>query len=323
MENRFKASVVVAAYNAQKSIPKCVDSLLRQTLRGVEVILVDDGSKDGTGAVCDGYAGRHSNVVSLHRRNGGCGVARNTGADAARGEYIGFADADDWVEPDMYEKLYGAASSLGADIAMCDYFRERGARRDTKPRIDAEFVRAKVFSKDTPGFAPSKNSFFGTVVCWNKIFKRSFYARNIRFPCGLHLAEDVPAVFKALSRAGRICAVDEKLYHYRAEGASNSRVYDGRALDVFKAAGILLDDMAKNDYGAFKDFVVRSVANDALHHFKSIGGSFRREYHARFMEFAERLEKQGLLGCLGGKDAFKVKCFRSLGPRASSIIAKI
>ena len=323
MEKRAKVSVIVAAYNAEKSLGRCVEALLAQRLGDIEVVLVDDGSSDGTGGICDGYARRDDRVRALHQPNRGCGAARNSGARVARGEYIGFADADDWIEPEMYSLLYSRAIAAGADIAMCDYFRERGGSERRASRVDPAFLGVESFNKDTMAREPRKRSFFGAVVCWNKIFRREFYESTVSFAEDISIAEDVPAVFKALARARRICAVDRKLYHYHAVGESSSRVRDRRAMDVFAAFDILVSDMVENDYGMFRGFAIRSAASDALHHFKSIDGRFKREYLARMSEFAARLEKEGLLGLVGGKDAFKIRCLRRLGFALSNLIARI
>ena len=316
-------SVIVAAYNAEKIIAKCMDSLLRQSLPEVEIILVNDGSTDGTGAVCKEYAQKYRQVKAIDKANGGCGSARNAGAKISTGKYIGFADADDWVEPNMYEELYLRAESLDADIVMCDYFRERGQGTDLKKRIDPAFLKDAVFNKDTLHCEPRKGSFFGTVVCWNKIFRRSFYEENIHFPEEIAIAEDVPAIFKALSRAKRICVVERKFYHYNAVGTSNSRMKNRRVLGVFKAADMLISDMVKNDYGMFAGFVLRGVVNDAMHHFRNIASEYRRECMECFIKLIHRLEKEGFLNYLRDKDAFKVWCFDHLGFFASNIMARL
>lgn len=114
--SRPKLSVVVPIYNVEAYLADCLDSLLAQTLDGIEVIAVDDGSTDSSGAIADRYAELHDNVFAFHQENSGLGPARNTGIEHARGEYVGFLDSDDWVEPDMYENLYAFVSEAGADM---------------------------------------------------------------------------------------------------------------------------------------------------------------------------------------------------------------
>ena len=98
-------SIIIPIYNVEKYLPVCLDSILAQTYKNLEIILVDDGSPDGSGTICDEYASRDSRFVVVHQKNGGVSVARNTGLDHATGDYIGIVDPDDWIEPNMYEVM--------------------------------------------------------------------------------------------------------------------------------------------------------------------------------------------------------------------------
>lgn len=113
-----KVSIVVPIYNVENYLEECVESLLGQTLKDIEIILVDDGSQDESGKIADGYAEKYENVKVIHQRNSGLGPARNTGIKAASGDYIGFVDSDDWAESEMYSRLYDAAVKSNADIVV-------------------------------------------------------------------------------------------------------------------------------------------------------------------------------------------------------------
>lgn len=113
-------SVIVPVYNVKPYLEKCVDSIRNQTYQNLEIILIDDGSTDGSGALCEEYAKIDSRVVALHQKNAGQGAARNYGLEKAHGEWIGFVDADDWIDRNYYEKLVQAAETAGADMACCD-----------------------------------------------------------------------------------------------------------------------------------------------------------------------------------------------------------
>ena len=123
-------TVVVPVYNVQAYLPKCIDSLLAQTFGEIEIILVDDGSTDASGAVCDSYAERDSRIRVVHQRNAGVSGARNAGIRLARGRYLGFVDSDDWVDRDFCRTLYRGATDYGADISICSYYEvgEQGMR---------------------------------------------------------------------------------------------------------------------------------------------------------------------------------------------------
>ena len=133
-------SVIVAAYNIGEYLPRCLDSLLAQSYGKLEIIVVDDGSGDDTGAVCDRYAGEHERIKVIHQqRNEGPSGARNKGLAIAKGDYIGYVDGDDWVEPEMYAAMLRACEEQECDIAVCSY-REIGAE-NAKERFEKEMER--------------------------------------------------------------------------------------------------------------------------------------------------------------------------------------
>lgn len=113
-------SVIVPVYKAEKYIERCICSILRQTFQNIEVILVDDGSPDKSGEICDMWALKDKRIKVIHQKNAGAGAARNAGLRVAKGEYIGFVDSDDWIEPQMYEVMYNAIEKYSADVGMCN-----------------------------------------------------------------------------------------------------------------------------------------------------------------------------------------------------------
>ncbi|MGO4496773.1 glycosyltransferase [Paenibacillus sp. 2RAB27] len=127
-----KVSIVVPIYNVEGYLGRCLDSILSQTMQEIEVIAVNDGSTDTSGAILDHYAVKDTRIVVIHKRNGGVSAARNDGIRLARGEYIGFVDPDDWIDHDMYEVLYHNAMEENADIVMCTYMREFGTHSKEK-----------------------------------------------------------------------------------------------------------------------------------------------------------------------------------------------
>ena len=119
-----KVTVIVPVYNTEKYLPRCVESLMAQTLKELEIIFVDDGSTDSSGRLCDEYASKDNRIHVIHKPNGGVAAARQTGLEAAAGKYVIWADSDDWVEVDMYEKLYQKAQSAQADLTVCGFIYE-------------------------------------------------------------------------------------------------------------------------------------------------------------------------------------------------------
>ena len=120
--NEPLVSVIVPVYKVEKYLDKCVESIVGQTYKNLEIILVDDGSPDNCPAMCDKWADRDSRIKVIHKQNGGVSSARNAGIDAVQGEFIGFVDSDDWLEPDMYDCLVKNALEYNADISRCGYF---------------------------------------------------------------------------------------------------------------------------------------------------------------------------------------------------------
>lgn len=123
MEKKIKLSIIIPVFNVEKYVQTCLDSVIEQSFRDFEVIVVDDGSTDGSPAICDAAAKQDGRICVIHQQNGGLSAARNAGLDIARGEWIGFLDSDDFIMPDMYEKLMDAAEKARADIAVCNYLR--------------------------------------------------------------------------------------------------------------------------------------------------------------------------------------------------------
>ena len=142
----MKLSVIVPVYNAEKTLSKAIDSILSQTETEIELILVDDGSSDESLAICQSYAERDSRVIIISQENAGVSAARNAGIAAAHGVYIGFVDADDWIAPEMYERLLEEAKRTGADVVMCDAmtaFSNGRTQADTITRLSGNTVLQK------------------------------------------------------------------------------------------------------------------------------------------------------------------------------------
>ena len=129
MNQNPRISVIVPVYNVEQYLPRCVESILAQTYENLEILLVDDGTKDNSGAICDAYARQDARVKAIHKKNGGLSSARNAGIDAATGEYLSFVDSDDWIEPDMYEKMMALMEKYGVRLVCAGMSAARPGRR--------------------------------------------------------------------------------------------------------------------------------------------------------------------------------------------------
>ena len=256
-----RISVIVPVYKVERYLHRCVQSILAQTLADLEVILVDDGSPDGCGAICDEYAGKDGRVKVIHKENGGLSSARNAGLALAAGEYIGFVDSDDHIEPTMYEALLTALEGSGADMAICNY-----AYVDAQGQVDE---RMQALSDLTDGVlsreealkklytATPAYSFY--VTAWNKLYKKSLFD-GLRFPEG-RLHEDEFTAHGLVGRCQRIATVGQTLYRYVQRGGSimNTRV-TARSLDGVYALLDRYEFYARAGMGAQAKAVLASAA---------------------------------------------------------------
>ena len=235
-----KISVIVPVYKAEKYLNKCVDSLLAQTFTDFEVLLIDDGSPDCSGKICDEYARKDNRVKVFHNENGGVSSARQFGIDHAQGEYTIHADPDDWVEPNMLENLYRKAKEEDVDLVICDYYEHRGKRCDYIKQqlssLDSRTVLKELFQQ-----------LHGS--CWNKLVRRVCYDKyNIHFPEGLNYCEDLLTWIQMFQHDDiRIAYLPKAFYHYDRFVNVNSisignrkSMYD-KIGAFYEALGLVLD----------------------------------------------------------------------------------
>lgn len=200
-------SVIVAVYKAESYIRRCLETIRNQTFTDFEVLLVDDGSPDGSGEICDEYAAADSRFRVFHKENGGVASARQCGVDNARGEYIIHIDPDDWVELNMLELLYRKAVETGAELIICNIMAERESGQtlfshciDSENKFIIDYKRCNYAYEYRMGLA-------------NKLAKRSLYS-GVYFPIGLKVCEDTYVFLIWLSRKVTIATISDYLYHY-------------------------------------------------------------------------------------------------------------
>ncbi|MDD3138312.1 MAG: glycosyltransferase [Lachnospiraceae bacterium] len=212
-----KVSVIVPVYNGEKFIEKCVSSLLCQTISQLQVILINDGSGDASGTICDRLAVEDDRIYVIHKENGGASSARNMGIQEAKGEYIGFVDADDWIEQDMFEKLYVEAREHDADIVVCDTITEYENGRtelDTITRLSRDVVLEK---KD---FYPELlREMAGSA--WRCIYRtQQIHRHALKFNTALKFSEDRVFNIYAMGYANKVIYLKKAFYHHLMESQS-------------------------------------------------------------------------------------------------------
>ena len=206
-----EVSIIVPVYQVEKYIRQCVDSILAQTFTDFELILVDDGSKDKSGQICDEYAVLDQRVKVIHKENGGLSDARNCGMDQAVGNYFMFVDSDDYIAPTMLEYLYKALMNKEADIAVCNFlhFFEEDRKRDFSTNIQSEVLSgAEIF------YSRKNERVYGIwTVAWNKLYKRETLG-NVRFRFGKY-HEDEFWANDIYQMDIKVVTIPECLYYYR------------------------------------------------------------------------------------------------------------
>lgn len=230
-----KVSVIVPIYNSEKYLKRCIDSLINQTLSDMEFILINDGSTDSCDSIINSY--NDSRIKYFKRSNHGIGATRNFGIDHAVGEFIGFLDSDDYVDADMYEKMYNECINKGLDIVICDHYIESESSSFTLRFIDFGVTSLD----DSPNLLLDIN-----LAPWNKIYSKRIFSSDTYYPVGVKY-EDTPWVALMFSRANRIGKLNEPLYHYIVHYNSQTTVIDERVFDIFKITDLLFETLGNNE----------------------------------------------------------------------------
>ena len=237
-----KISVVIPCYCVEKYLDRCLNSIVNQSLKNIEIILIDDGSPDSVPQMCDDWQQQDSRIKVVHKKNEGLGFARNSGLEIASGEYVAFVDSDDFVDRVMFENLYKEAMASNADAVFCGFKREQkdGSWNDCK-----EVLQRTVFEKKdvvnvmldmiaSAPFTSCERKYQMSV--WHSIYKREIICQNrILFPSERDVvSEDLPFQVDFLSNANRIVYVPEIYYFYCLNGSSLTAVYKPESIDLFK-----------------------------------------------------------------------------------------
>lgn len=237
----YKVSVIVPIYNVEKYIKKCLNSLVNQTLQEIQIILVNDGSKDKSGEIAKEYAQMYKNkILYLEKENGGLSDARNYGIPYAEGEYIAFIDSDDYIDENAYEEMYDKAKKENSDYVECDFIWEY----PNKNKIDRykEYTDLKEMFKNV------------RVVAWNKLIKKEIILKNnLYFPKGLRY-EDVEFTYKLIPFINKFAYVDKPFIHYVQREGSIANVQNERTAEIFTVLDNVIEFYKKNNiYEKYRD----------------------------------------------------------------------
>lgn len=219
-------SIIVPVYNVEKYLGECIDSILSQTYQNLELVLVDDGSPDNSGKICDEYADKDKRIRAIHKENGGVSSARNVGLDAANGEYITFVDSDDLIDKRYLELMYNKIEETSSDMCFChfDRFDENSCeeqKENIPQKLNVDF-NSEAFVDFAKRFFDIKNNVFGSSC--RTLYKKSC-VESLRFNSKIKISEDLVFVLNALFNSNSICSIPNVLYHYRTNMNSAGKTY--------------------------------------------------------------------------------------------------
>ena len=200
-------SIIIPVYKVEKYLEKCIQSVINQTYENLQIILVDDGSPDNCGKICDEYAERDQRIEVIHKSNGGLSDARNKGLEIAKGEYIGFVDSDDYIEADMYEVLYNLLKQYNADVSICNFYTVSQGKIAIK-NVDSgikEYTRIEILKE----ILLDNNI---QSYAWNKLYKKDLFD-EIKYPVGKKY-EDIGTTFYLLEKCNKVVVTGKPEYYY-------------------------------------------------------------------------------------------------------------
>lgn len=264
-------SVIIPIYNVEEYLKRCIESVLNQTYSDLEIILVDDGSTDHCGEICDSYCEMDGRVKVIHKQNGGLSSARNAGLEAAGGEYVGFVDGDDYIAEDMYDTLLTYMKD-DVDITCCGriYISANG-------KYEKRYIsNVQKYTSEEALEEVLLLRKIGVSVC-TKLFRRSLF-EGIRFPVG-RVSEDIPTIYKLIKKAARIAHVGKAkyFYFYRGDSISN-RTFYFRKIDSVLFRGMICADVKAN-YPKLIEQAEAMYMQDAIFMVRNIRESSREKQY--------------------------------------------
>ena len=276
-------SIIIPVYNVEAYLRRCIDSVISQTYKNLEIILVDDGSTDTSGKICDEYAQKDMRINVIHKENGGLSDARNVGIDLASGEYFAFIDSDDYVCMDYIDKLLNAILIGNADIAFCSYIKVS----------DKKYKKLRNFPEKFQYFSSEEmlRNWHGKykhieTVAWNKLYKSSlFLDSGIRYPKGYY-NEDVQTTHLLVKESGKIAITNQILYFYVQRNDSiMGKITRKKLVDAIASQDIRLNFFYSNHYeDAYKRLLVKYLKYCILMCVKVGDKKIKQDMYAKYLE---------------------------------------
>ena len=315
-------SIIVPVYNIKEYLPRCVSSLQAQTYSNIEIILVDDGSTDGTGALCDELASKDERIRVFHKENGGSSSARNLGLTKVQGEYIGFVDSDDYVEPDMYECLYDAFSREGVQIAQVGR-NEIDEQGNILPDICIPPTQKETISSED--FMKELLMHRGDCSFCTKLIHKSLLAGR-EFPMGL-LNEDFHLLVKMLPGIQQIVSLPGYKYHVFYRIGSNSRRADKEDFSRVFADCVdnadMVNELVRKEFPKLQKIALRFGVFQRLEYLLHIPISQMTRDNAFYQKVKKFMRKNWWRGMVNPHLTMKNKCYHTLFAIAPKFVRKV
>ena len=285
LSNNLKISVIIPAYNIAEYLPRCLDSIIDQTYKNLEIIVISDGSTDKTNDIIKEYEKKDSRIVAVLKENSGVSDTRNKGLDIATGDYIGFVDGDDYIEPEMYEVLLNNALENNADISHCGY------QMVFPTRVDYYYnTKKKVIQDNNKGIRDLIVGDYVEPGIWNKLYKKEVLD-GVRMPSNIRINEDVLFNFYAFIKSEKAVYEDLPFYHYilRKGSAATSKVNENKLYDpikvrkeIFEYCQVNFDsDIISCAYSSYLGAMIglfRCISTNKLKQQKATAKKFKAEF---------------------------------------------
>ena len=304
-------SVIVPVYNTKKELPRCIESICKQTYKDLEIICIDDGSSDGSGQILEEFQAKDNRIQVIHKENGGESSARNTGLKMSAGEYIAFCDCDDWIDPDMYEVLAGELERERIDMAATRWYKETDS--SSQEIKNEQPVSKQIFGRDELlRYLYRRDSYRGFAYMWDKLYRREILKDKkgnwILFREDLRLGGDVLYLAEIALNVKRAKYVDRSFYHYYQRTESGCHTRDVNKLhDWLKAYELVLQRFGEEQVDdRIMDYVKRFLAyhssnaaeiaaeqgqDDAKREFQRLMRQYKEEYISLNSQYPERIER--------------------------------
>lgn len=302
----IKVSILIPIYGVEKYLPHCVISVLSQTLKDIEIILIDDGSKDNSSKICDEFAKKDKRIKVIHKKNSGYGDSLNHGIKLAKGKYIAIVDADDWIEPNMYHTLYDISEKNKLDIVKGDFYRySEITRQDSKENYISDEISEKMITVTSYPILLEKPSI------WAGIYNKDFLIKNkisfLTTPGASY--QDTSFHIKTLLMAQKVMFINKAFYHYRQDNVHASVKDTGKVFCVCDEWSEIIQYLKQNKkYQALAPLLCLLQFNTYYWNLKRLSGRNQREFLWAFSQEFRKFQAQNILQ----KNLFKKKQYKQL-----------